>query len=388
MPSNALVVHGGAPTAVINASLFGAVNQARESGRIGRFYAALGGTGGLIAGRFTDLLAADPASIALLPDTPASAIGTSRTPLTEENYAGIAEVLKKHDIRYVFFTGGNGTMDACGRTYEACRAIGFEAQVVGIPKTIDNDIAVTDHAPGFGSAARYIAATVSEVSQDIRALPIHVSVLEAMGRNAGWITAASALARSGDGDGPDLIYLPERPFDEDRFLSDIENLRKTKDGILVVVSEGLKKADGTPIVPPIFQVGRAVYYGDVSAHLANLVIRKLGIKARSEKPGICGRASIAFQSRTDREEAILAGKEAVRAALAGETGVMIGFERLPGPEYGIRLIHIPVEQVMLGERLMPDSFISSSGNDVTAAFTDWCRPLIGGPLRKFVSFQP
>ena len=153
MPSNALVVHGGAPTAVINASLFGAVNQARESGRIGRFYAALGGTGGLIAGRFTDLLAADPASIALLPDTPASAIGTSRTPLTEENYAGIAEVLKKHDIRYVFFNGGNGTMDACGRTYEACRAIGFEAQVVGIPKTIDNDIAVTGRAPGFGSAA-------------------------------------------------------------------------------------------------------------------------------------------------------------------------------------------------------------------------------------------
>jgi len=387
MPANAVIVHGGAPTAVINASLYGALTEAAAHREIGHFYAALGGTGGLMDERFFDLLTASPERTALLPDTPASAIGTSRKALEEEDYARIAEVIKKHDIRYVFFTGGNGTMDACGKTLRACRALGCDARVVGIPKTIDNDINVTDHAPGFGSAARYLAATVSEVSQDVRALPIHVSVIEAMGRNAGWLTASSALARSGDGDGPDLIYLPERPFDEDRFLSDIEEKRKEKSGIVVVASEGLKKADGTPIVPPIFQVGRAVYYGDVSAHLANLIIRRLKIKARSEKPGICGRASIAFQSVTDREEAILAGREAVLAALRGETGVMIGFEREPGQTYSVRTVSIPVDQVMLGERMLPDKYISENGHDVTDDFIDWCRPLIGGPLPRFVTFN-
>ena len=138
---------------------------------------------------------------------------------------------------------------------------------------------------------------------------------------------------------------------------------------------------------PIFQVGRATYYGDVSAHLANLVIKKLGIKARSEKPGICGRASIAFQSSVDREEAILAGAEAVKAAVEGKTGVMIGFERLPGAEYAVRPIHIPIQQVMLTERTMPDEFINRRGNGVTDAFVEWCRPLIGEPLRTFVTFK-
>ena len=279
-------------------------------------------------------------------------------------------------------------MDACGKVYKACQALGLtDVRVVGIPKTIDNDIAVTDHAPGFGSAARYIAATVSEVSQDVRALPIHVSVVEAMGRNAGWIAAASALARSGDGDGPDLIYLPERPFVEEEFLADVKALVEKKGGVVVVASEGLTDPEGKPIVEPIFQVGRATYYGDVSAHLANLVIKKLGYKARSEKPGICGRASIAFQSSVDRDEAVIAGAEAVKAAMEGQTGVMIGFERLPGAEYKVKPIRIPIEQVMLTERTMPAEFINERGNDVTDAFVEWCRPLIGEPLRPFVTFK-
>lgn len=387
MSANALIVHGGAPTAVINASLYGAICEAKRHSEIKSFYAASGGSGAVIREKFIDLFAVPDAELELLPHTPASAIGTSRDPLEEEDYDRIAQVLKKREIRYVFFTGGNGSMDTCGKVYHACQRAGAEVNVVGIPKTIDNDIAVTDHAPGFGSAARYLAATVSEVSQDIRALPIHVCVLEAMGRNAGWLTAASALARGGSGDGPDLIYLPERAFDERRFLDDVERLRKQKSGILVVASEGLRNAGGEPIVEPIFQVGRAVYYGDVGAHLANLIIKELGIKARSEKPGICGRASIAFQSQVDREEAILAGREAVRAALRGETGVMVGFERIPGGEYHVKTCLIPVEQVMLEERVMPDAFINAAGNDVTDAFVDWCRPLLGGPLRRFAQLR-
>lgn len=387
MPANALIVHGGAPTAVINASLYGAICEARNHPEISHFYGAIGGSGAILRENFIDLFTISEKELALLPYTPASAIGTSRDPLEQEDYDQIAAVLKKRDIRYVFFTGGNGSMDTCGKVYHACRRTGLDACVVGIPKTIDNDISATDHAPGYGSMARYIAATTSEVSQDIRALPIHVSVLETMGRNAGWITAASALARTESGDGPDLIYLPERAFDPIRFLEDVERIRKHKSGILVVASEGLRGKDGKPIVDPIFQVGRSVYYGDVGSHLANLVIKELGIKARSEKPGICSRASIAFQSDVDREEAITAGREAVKAAVAGCTGVMVGFDRIPGTVYGITTRLIPVEQVMLEERVLPDCFINEAGNDVTDAFVDWCRPLIGGPLRQFVTFR-
>lgn len=387
MPANALIVHGGAPTAVINASLYGAIREAKRHPEIKGFYAASGGAGAMIREEFIDLFAVADTELELLPYTPASAIGTSRDPLESEDYAHIVQVLKKREIRYVFFTGGNGSMDACGKVYHACKSAGVEVCVVGIPKTIDNDIAVTDHAPGFGSAARYLAATVSEVSQDIRSLPIHVCVLEAMGRNAGWLAAASALARGGNGGGPDLICLPERAFDEKRFLDDVERLRRQKSGILVVASEGLKNARGEPIVEPIFQVGRAVYYGDVGSHLANLIIKELGIKARSEKPGICGRASIAFQSQVDREEAILAGRDAVRAALRGETGVMVGFERIAGEAYRAQTCLIPVERVMLAERVMPDEFINKTGNDVTDAFVEWCRPLLGGPLRSFAQLR-
>ena len=389
MKGNVLLVHGGAPTAVINASLYGAVTEAKKYAEVDHIYAAIGGSGAVIREQFLDMKTVSDERLELLLSTPASAIGTSRDHLEPEDYEAIARVIQKHDIKYVFFNGGNGSMDACGKVYKACQALGLtDVRVVGIPKTIDNDIAVTDHAPGFGSAARYIAATVSEVSQDVRALPIHVSVVEAMGRNAGWIAAASALARSGDGDGPDLIYLPERPFVEEEFLADVKALVEKKGGVVVVASEGLTDPEGKPIVEPIFQVGRATYYGDVSAHLANLVIQKLGIKARSEKPGICNRSSIAFQSSVDREEAVIAGAEACRAALNGENGVMVGFRRVPGPVYKSETFLIPVEQVMLHERKMPDEFISADGRDVTPAFVDWCRPLIGEELRRFVTFKP
>lgn len=384
--TNALVVHGGAPTAVINASLYGAVEEARASGKIDHLYASLGGTSGILKKRFLDLFTVSQEELDLLPDTPASAIGTSRDVLEQEDYRQIARILQEYEIRYIFCNGGNGTMDACGKIYKACCEAGFSISVVGIPKTIDNDLPVTDHAPGFASAARYIAHTVREVSHDVRSLPIHVCVIETMGRNAGWITAASALARDGAGDGPDLIYLPERPFDEEQFLADVQRLHREKGGVVVVASEGLHDADGKPIVEPIFQVGRSTYFGDVGAHLANLVIRKLGIKARSEKPGICGRASTALQSPVDREEAIIAGRTAVRAALAGENGVMVGFERDSTEPYRVHTILIPIEQVMLSERTVPDEFISENGCDVTQAFVDWCRPLLGGELPKFVSF--
>lgn len=386
MSQNVLVVHGGGPTAVINASLYGVIEEAKRQG-IKKVYAAIGGSEGILKERFLDLLQYPEENLRLLLETPATAIGSSRYALEEEDYRAMAEIFKQYKIGYVLLNGGNGTMDTCGKIYEVCREAGIS--VVGIPKTIDNDIAVTDHTPGYGSAARYLAATTAEVGVDVASLPIHVCIIEAMGRNAGWITAASALARKKPSDAPHLIYLPERPFCEEEFLEDVKRLYEEKGGVVVVASEGLKNREGLPIVPPVYQTERATYYGDVSAHLANLVIQKLGIKARSEKPGICGRASIAWQSPVDRDEAVLAGSQALKAAVKGESGVMVGFlrEETEDGSYKVRVRLIPISEVMLHERKLPDTYINARGNDVTEDFVRWCRPLIGPELRTFVDFQ-
>ncbi len=384
MQTNILICHGGAPTAVINSSLYGAITEAKKYKEIDKVYGAIGGSGAILEENFVDLKQVADKSLELLLQTPASAIGTSRFELKAPDYERMVAIFKRNHIKYVLFNGGNGSMDTCGKIYKVCAHQGIH--VVGIPKTIDNDIAVTDHAPGFGSAARYIAATVSEIGQDVKSLPIHVSVIEAMGRNAGWLAAASALARKQPGDAPHLIYLPERPFDEDEFLEDVKRLYDELGGVVVVASEGLKDKEGKPIVPAVFQVGRSVYYGDVSAHLANLIIKRLGIKARSEKPGICGRASISLQSELDREEAVLAGRAAVRAAVEGRSGVMVGFERLPGEPYQCRTVLIPIQEVMLHEKVLPGNYINERGNDVTEEYIKWCRPLIGSDLREFISF--
>jgi 6-phosphofructokinase 1 len=208
-----------------------------------------------------------------------------------------------------------------------------------------------------------------------------------MGRNAGWITAASALARKDKKDAPHLIYLPERPFDEEEFLEDVKKLYDELGGVVVVVSEGLKNKEGESIVPPIFKSDRAVYYGDVSSHLANLVVKNLGIKARNEKPGLSGRASIALQSTIDRDEAVLVGEEAVKAVLAQKTGVMVAINREEGEAYQISTSLVPIKEVMLHERILPDKYINERGNDVTEEFTNWLKPLIGDPVAPYISFK-
>lgn len=381
-----LVVHGGGPTAVINASLYGAVDETLGTPGVGRVLGALGGVGGITDGNLVDFGQVPREKLDLLPFSPSSAIGTSRKPLEDEDYRELARALDRQGIRWLLCTGGNGTMDTCGRIWRACHEEGVPIDVVGIPKTMDNDIAVTDHAPGFASAARYMAATTSAICCDVRGLPIHIVIVEAMGRNAGWVTAASCFADESGTGGPDLIYLPERDFDERAFLDDAQRLIDEKGCGVVVVSEGLHAADGTPVAPPLMTMGRATYFGDVSAHLAKLVISELGYKARSEKPGLIGRASIAWQSPVDREEAIDCGREATRAVLEGDSGKMVGIERVSSEPYEARLIRIPIEKVMLDERTMPDEYINERGNGVTGAFRSWCRPLLGPALPRFASF--
>lgn len=386
MEKNILIVHGGGPTAVINSSLYGVLKEARNHSEVRRIYAARNGSGGLMKRDFIDLTDVSDKELELLLQTPGSAIGTSRDEIEGRDYEEMVDILVEENIQYVLFNGGNGTMDTCGKLYKACRKKNANIFLMGIPKTMDNDIAVTDHSPGFGSAALYIARSVKEVCADVRGLAIHAVVIEASGRNAGWITAASALADDGDGLGPDLIYLPEIPFEEEKFLEDVKAKLREKTGIVIVVSEGLKNAEGKPIVPPVFQTGRATYFGDVSAHLANLIIKNLGYKARSEKPGLLGRASIAMQSKVDREEAVLAGREACRAVLDGESGKMVAFRRKEG-EYGIETFLVDIDEVMLHERILPAEYINETRNGVTEAFKEWCLPLLGEALDKMIHFN-
>ena len=378
MKENLIIIHGGGPTAVLNCSLYGAVREAQASGLVEHVYGAVGGTGGLLKEKLLDFGSVPEEELERLPTTPASAIGTSRDALEAEDYARMADILAEKRIRYVLMNGGNGTMDACGKLAAVCRDRGIS--VMGIPKTMDNDIAVTDHCPGFGSVARYMAGTVRELGVDVRSLPIHVVVLEALGRNAGWTTAAAALAREQEGDAPHLLYPPERPFHEDEFLDRVGDMYRKLGGVVVVASEGLHDDEGKPIVPPIFQTGRSTYFGDVSSHLAQLVVRRLGIKARSEKPGILARASIAWQSPVDAAEAEEAGRAACRAVLAGETGQMVAFRRLSSAPYRCETFLVPIEEVMLGERVLPAEYLTAGGTDVTEAFCGWCRPLLGPEL--------
>lgn len=387
MGENILIVHGGGPTAVINASLYGAVKEAKRYEQLDHIYAAKNGTGGLMREELIEMEQVPDEKLELLLQTPGSAVGTSRDQLEQPEYEKMADVLQKKKIKYVLFNGGNGTMDTCGKLYKTCEKRGLDIKVMGIPKTMDNDIAVTDHSPGFGSAARYLAQSVKEVCADVKGLPIHVVVIEASGRNAGWITAAGAMAADEDGVGPDLIYLPERPFDEEKYIEDVQKLLAKKSGIVVVASEGLKDKEGKPIVEPIFQIGRATYFGDVSAHLANLVIKRLGYKARGEKPGLLGRASIPLQSAVDRQEAELAGKLACEAVMRGESGKMVAFERVSSEPYVIKPFLADIDEVMMYERTMPDEYINEEGNGVTEAFKQWCRPLLGGELPKMISFN-
>lgn len=386
MEENLLIVHGGGPTAVMNGSLYGAIKEAKKSDKIGHIYGANNGTGGFLKKDFLELENIPEEKLKLLLQTPGTAIGTSRDPIEQEHYEKMADILEEENIKYVLFNGGNGTMDTCGKLHKTCQKRNLDVKVMGIPKTTDNDIAVTDHSPGFGSAARYMAACTQELAADVRSLPIHVVVMEASGRNAGWITASSALAGE-KGYAPDLIYLPERAFDEDKFIEDVKKLLEKKSGILVVASEGLTDKEGKPIVKPVFKTERATYFGDVSSHLANLVIQKLGYKARGEKPGLLGRASIFMQSQVDIEEAQMAGELACRAALDGESGKMVAFSRVSENPYEMKPFLVDIDEVMMYERKMPDEFINEEGNGVTQAFLDWCRPLIGEELPDMISFN-
>ena len=385
LKGNMLIAHGGGPTPVINSSLLGAVREAKKHPEIETVYGARFGAEGILAGDLIDLGAVPDEQLDLLARTPASAIGSCRRKLTDADYPAVLECFKKFNIRYFFYNGGNDSMDTCNKVYQLAVKSGYELRVIGIPKTIDNDLAVTDHCPGFGSAAKYAAASALEIAQDAAALPIHVVVMEMMGRNAGWITAASALF-TGLMPCEHLVYLPETDFDKDEFLAAVKEKWAKGRGLLVTVSEGIHYAGGAPVADSgiVDGFGHKVP-GGAAQTLSDMIMNETGIKSRSEKPGLLGRTSVALMSEIDRDEAELAGATAVKSAVEGQTGYMVGFRTERKPEYKSETILVPLEQVANAEKTFPLEWITPGG--VTDEFRDYCLPLIGEYDTRFVSLR-
>ena len=307
MAVNILVAHGGGPTPVINSSLQGVVEAARASGQVDKIYAARFGAEGILAGDLIDLTGVPAATISLLRETPNSAIGSCRRKLTGEDYPTVIETLKKFEIGCFFYNGGNDSMDTCNKVNELAKKEGLDLRVIGIPKTIDNDLDITDHCPGFGSAAKFAALGACELALEASGLPIHVVVVELMGRNAGWLTAASALAAR-LGVCEVLTYLPEAPVDEENMLGDIKNAWDKGKGVLVTVSEGICGLDGKPLADSGIVDGFGhVVPGGAAQYISNQIMQKLGIKSRAEKPGLMGRNDMSRVSDVDRDEAYAVG---------------------------------------------------------------------------------
>ncbi|MBQ9062616.1 MAG: 6-phosphofructokinase [Eubacterium sp.] len=384
---NLVIAHGGGPTAVINASLYGAVSQAQKAGCFGKILGAVHGINGVFSEHFIDLTDLDSGTLNLLLRTPSSAIGSCRRKLTDEDYPVLLEILERNNVGYFIYNGGNDSMDTCYKMAELAKKTSYDLVVAGIPKTIDNDLGYTDHCPGYGSAARFLAANIRDLRCEERALPIYPMIIETMGRNAGWLTAAASMAQIGGRPCADLIYLPEYAYDEEKFLSDIDNALRTSPVLVVVVSEGFSRADGKPIADTGFVdgFGHSVPGGTAQA-LAQIVHEKLGIQTRYEKLGLVGRASGIWQSPVDRDEAAEAGKRAVQLLQEGISGYMVTILRKGRDIYEAEYGTVELEKVANFERKFPLEWINETHNGINEAFLKYAKPLIGEDFSPYVDF--
>lgn len=385
----AIFGQSGGPTSVINASAAGVIQEALKQGCITKVYGAAHGIKGVLTEQFYDMSQEDAAELDLMKTTPSSALGSVRYKLKsadedETDYKRLLEVFKKYDIRYFFYNGGNDSMDTCNKVSKYMQKSGYEMRVMGVPKTIDNDLFGTDHCPGYGSAAKYIATSTMEVYHDARVYDTGmITVLEVMGRNAGWLTAATALAAY-KGNGPDLIYLPELPFDMDKFLEDASEIYKKNGKVIVAVSEGAKDKDGKYISEYGSDLAKSkdsfghAQLGGLASVLANIVKQKTGAKVRGIEFSLLQRCAAHVGSLTDVNEAYLAGQMAVKYAVEGKTDYMVAFERVPGPVYKCDIKLINLTDVANTEKKIPREWINEAGNGLTQAFIDYALPLIQG----------
>ena len=388
---NLLVAQSGGPTAAINATVAGVLTAASLSGTVDQVLGAVNGIKGVLEERFVNLTDTmnNTAALELLCQTPAAALGSCRFKLKdagedESQYREIIRIFRKYEISYFIYIGGNDSMDTVDKLSAYCEKQGIrDIHVMGAPKTIDNDLCGTDHCPGFGSAAKYIGSTFAELERDCSVYDTKaVTIVEVMGRNAGWLTAASALARNNGGDGPDLIYLCERPFELEKFLEDVRECLSRKASVLVAVSEGIRDREGRYISETV-QSGAVDNFGHSyiagSARvLEDAVRRRIGCKVRSIELNLMQRCASHISSATDIQESRMLGMTACHCALEGKSGLMASVERISDEPYRVRFTAVPVSQVSNREKKVPEDYMNQAGNDVTDKMMAYLKPLIQG----------
>ncbi|MGI8257605.1 6-phosphofructokinase [Blautia difficilis] len=390
---NLIVGQSGGPTAVINSSLYGVVSEGlRHPEQIQHIYGMVNGIEGFLAGTVLDFATAFPgSSLEKLKTTPGAYLGSCRYKLPESLedpvYPRLFQKFREMNIGWFFYIGGNDSMDTVSKLSRYAAQTGSDIRIIGEPKTIDNDLVHTDHTPGFGSAARYVASTVREITIDANVYEKKsVTIVEIMGRHAGWLTAASALARKYKGDNPLLIYLPETTFDQEAFLKAVEKSFEKNCNVIVCVSEGIHDAEGTFICEYDSSVGTDTFGHKMLAgcgkYLENLVRSRLGVKARSVELNVSQRCSVSMMSATDQMEAVTAGNFGVQAALNGETGKMVSFLRETGTDgsYSMKCSLEDVNAICNEEKTVPADWITADGSDVTQDFLDYAAPLIQGTV--------
>ena len=393
MKRNVIVGQSGGPTAVINASLYGVVYEAlNREDSFGTVYGMVNGIEGFLNGQVMDMEPLERSGeLELVKTTPGSYLGSCRYKLPEdledEVYPKLFERFEEYGIGYFFYIGGNDSMDTVSKLSRYAEKTGSDIRFMGIPKTIDNDLVKTDHTPGFGSAAKYVASTVREIAVDASVYDNKksVTIVEIMGRHAGWLTAASALARRYEGDNPVLIYLPETAFDTEQFIRDLEAALEKTPNVIVCISEGINDGKGTFICELSSDVGVDTFGHKMltgsGKYLENLVKDRLGVKVRSIELNVCQRCSSAMLSATDQKEAIASGAYGVKCAVEGETGKMIGFSRLLGEYYKIDYVAEDVNLICNQEKTGPLEWITGNGSDIGQEFIDYALPLIQGGVK-------
>ena len=381
-----IIGQSGGPTSVINASAYGAIKAGLDSDSITTVYGAANGIVGVLNDKLYIMDKEDPAELELLKYTPSSALGSCRYKIADPDvddtdYKRILEIFKKYDVRYFFYNGGNDSMDTCNKISKYMKKVGYDCRVMGIPKTIDNDLFGTDHCPGFASAAKYIATSIAEVYQDSHVYDKgQVSIIEIMGRHAGWLAGAASLAAV-TGYAADLVYLPEVDFNMDEFLEDVSALWEKNHNVIVAVSEGIHYADGSFVSEAKTSAtdgfGHA-QLGGLAAMLADAVKEKLGVKVRGIELSLLQRCAAHCASQTDIDESFLAGQTAVNSAVAGETDKMVAFECSRENGYTCKTKLLNLSDVANYEKKVPVEWINERGNNVSDEFVKYALPLIQG----------
>lgn len=386
---NIAVGQSGGPTTVINASLYGVIKEACDNNdKIDKIYGMINGIEGFIDGKVIDIVGeVSEEDIELLKHTPAAYLGSCRYKLPESMedsiYRIIFEKFDKLNIKYFIYIGGNDSMDTVHKLSVYAKMTNSPVRIIGVPKTIDNDLTKTDHSPGYGSAAKYVATTVRDIVMDANVYDTHsVTIVELMGRHAGWITAASVLARKYKGDNPVLIYLPEVAFDVKKFVQRVKSELNKKHNVIVCVSEGIKDSEGKFICEYSSEAGVDTFGHKMltgcGKYLENVIKEELGVKVRSVELNVNQRCKAALASMTDIEEAIMAGRNGVKAGLNGETGKMIAMKREDTEEYSIVYETVDCSEVCNQEKVVPREWISEDGTDILQGFIDYVLPLIQG----------